>query len=165
MTRKSVFGSPLFWERFWAKVEVTPTCYVWRGSRRRQDYGAMMVDQKEWAVHRLAWTAINGPIPDGIDVLHRCDNPPCVRIDHLFLGTHLDNMRDMMKKGRYRPPPTENSSRGVDHFRAKLSDERVRILRDGISAGQSQAYFARLWSIDASTIHSAAHRKTWRHIE
>lgn len=100
-------------ERFWKKVDQNgPThpvlgtpCWVWTASRFVRGYGALKVDDgpKGYA-HRISWELHFGPIPDGLWVLHRCDNPPCVNPAHLFLGTHLDNMADMDAKGRRNHP-------------------------------------------------------------
>ena len=76
-------------------------CVEWPRGRSRSGYGQLRSeDRTPWLAHRLAWTLTNGPIPDGLLVCHRCDNPPCVNPEHLFLGTHVDNMRDMVQKGR-----------------------------------------------------------------
>lgn len=78
---------------------MTP-CREWRGARTR-GYGHVRREGRDWKLHRWIWTLVNGPIPAGAQVLHRCDNPPCFRLDHLFLGTQTDNMRDMAAKGRH----------------------------------------------------------------
>lgn len=104
-------------ERFWSKVQKSEGCWEWQGERRP---GAFCYGRFEQyldgeilrvAAHRMAWTLEHGPIPQGLCVLHRCDNPPCVRPDHLFLGTMADNTHDMMAKGRAkfgRPPLPTN---------------------------------------------------------
>lgn len=80
--------------------EATP-CIEWTGARfANGGYGAKKVRGKMCRVHRLEWERVHGPIPEGLCVLHRCDNPPCYNIDHLFLGTVMDNVRDMIAKGR-----------------------------------------------------------------
>jgi hypothetical protein len=75
-------------------------CWEWVRGRTRQGYGKLNRNGKRWAAHRFIWTFVNGPIPNGIHVLHKCDNPPCINPDHLWLGTHTDNMRDKVRKGR-----------------------------------------------------------------
>lgn len=90
--------------RFWAKVEKTDDCWLWRGSVGSNGYGQLRVGARMVTASRLAWELTNGPIPDGLWVLHRCDTPLCVRPEHLFLGTHLDNMHDMRHKGRGNAP-------------------------------------------------------------
>ena len=89
------------WERFWEKVEKGDQCWIYKGSHGTGNlYGQFRIRGKELRAHRLAWQFAFGPIPKGLNVLHSCDNPPCVRPDHLFLGTQLDNIHDMMRKGR-----------------------------------------------------------------
>lgn len=89
-------------ERFWARVDRGDGCWEWRGCKKRNGYGWVGVRKEQWVAHRLAWTFVNGPIPTGLHVCHRCDNPSCVRPDHLFIGSHADNMADMKAKGRGR---------------------------------------------------------------
>lgn len=79
---------------------VLTECWVWKGARGGKGYGSKMIRGKAYRTHRLAWEWVNGPIPDGMMVLHRCDNPPCCNPNHLFIGTNTDNMRDMVAKGR-----------------------------------------------------------------
>lgn len=86
-----------------------------------------------WRAHRAAWTLTNGPIPDGMIVCHHCDNPPCVRPDHLFLGFDLDNAADRVAKNR--------SSRMVTHWgetspKAKLTAAQVEEIRARYAAGR-----------------------------
>lgn len=87
-------------DRFWAKVRETRTCWLWTASTDSKGYGKIGVAGKTVAAHRVAWFLTYGEWPTK-DVLHHCDNPRCVRPSHLFLGTQLDNMRDMVSKGRH----------------------------------------------------------------
>ena len=93
--------------RFWAKVELTlDGCWLWTGSKTGPGpyttggYGTVYWRGEYLLAHRVMWELANGPIPEGMHVLHRCDVRNCVRPDHLFLGTHQDNMADMARKGR-----------------------------------------------------------------
>lgn len=86
-------------ERFWSKVNKTDECWLWTRGRTKQGYGTFSLDGKTHNAHRLAWLFTYGD-PGELQVLHRCDNPPCVRPDHLFLGTVADNMKDRDAKGR-----------------------------------------------------------------
>lgn len=86
-------------QRFWAQIEKTDSCWNWTGARNPR-YGMIKRDGRRVGAHRVSWELANGAIPQGLWVLHRCDNPRCVRPDHLFLGNRLDNMRDMGAKGR-----------------------------------------------------------------
>lgn len=88
--------------RFWDGVDKQPGdgCWEWTGHCNDGGYGRVTRQTEDRLAHRYAWELENGPIPDGMFVCHHCDNPPCVRPDHLFLGTHTDNMRDAQRKGR-----------------------------------------------------------------
>lgn len=89
--------------RFWSKVDKTSDCWVWIGAKHPTGYGAFGIGQVVHYAHRLSWELVNGPIPDGLFVCHNCpngDNPSCVNPAHLFLGTQVDNMQDMLGKGR-----------------------------------------------------------------
>jgi hypothetical protein len=89
---------------FWARVNKTDDCWLWMGSRNALRYGYGVYGKGGKYAHRLSWEIHHGrPIPPGMNILHRCDNPPCVNPDHLFLGTQADNVVDMVRKGRARP--------------------------------------------------------------
>lgn len=89
-------------EDFWASVEKldSNSCWLWLAGRDIDGYGTLRYQTVDWRSHRLAWFLTNGPIPDGLHVLHSCDNPPCCNPAHLFLGTNADNMKDKARKGR-----------------------------------------------------------------
>ena len=87
--------------RFWNKTKKQKSgCWEWTGSKFKSGYGQVRIKRKLARAHRIAWELVNGPIPKGMCVLHRCDNPPCVNPDHLFLGTQSENMQDMVEKDR-----------------------------------------------------------------
>jgi hypothetical protein len=90
-------------DRLWRRVEIGAhwECWVITGHHNRDGYGVLSVDGNMQLAHRLVWVYTFGPIPPGMCVLHRCDNPPCCNPDDLFLGTQADNMRDMAAKGRH----------------------------------------------------------------
>lgn len=118
MTRKGPKPIPTE-DRFWGHVDKSDPegCWIWTGAmvwsptRRKYGYtttyGYTFIGSRADGslrmihAHRLSWMIANGPIPEGMQVLHKCDNPPCVRPDHLFLGTKSDNSKDMVSKGRH----------------------------------------------------------------
>src|SRR2546422_5027560 len=103
-----------FWNSFQPSLD-KPDCRVWTRALNSCGYGEVIWYGQNWGTHRLVWSLLNGQIPRGINVLHTCDNPACGRIEHLFLGTHTDNMKDMKSKGR------NVYYKGEMHGRAKLT--------------------------------------------
>lgn len=86
--------------RFWQRVDKSGDCWLWMGARDRDGYGQFSIGPKQSKAHRFAYEIEYGPLPAGRLVCHTCDNPPCVRYHHLFLGTNEDNLKDMARKGR-----------------------------------------------------------------
>lgn len=128
-------------ERFWAKVDKQASCWLWTAAVNSSGYGNFFDGGKTVKAHRWAYTHLVGPITDGLDVLHNCpggDNPACVNPAHLWLGTHTDNMTDMMAKGRhvalsgdqhwFKKHP-EQRARGTKIWTAKLTPESVLEMR------------------------------------
>ena len=101
-----------FAERFWARVSKTDNCWEWTGSKSR-GYGSFSMGREYGTKrsHRMSYEMAYGPIPEGLFVCHHCDNPGCVRPDHLFVGTHADNMLDAIKKGRLTHPGPRKTPR------------------------------------------------------
>lgn len=115
-------------ERFWSKVDKSGDCWLWTGNTTKAGYGVCYPDGKSTPrrlAHRAAWEEANGQIPDGLSICHRCDNPPCVRPDHLFSGTQADNIRDMMSKGRH----GYYDKSGEKNPRARLTSKQVAEIR------------------------------------
>jgi HNH endonuclease len=141
---------------------MTGDCFEWSGLRNDCGYGRTW--SKETGpikAHRLAWIKAHGPIPAGMCVLHRCDNPPCINLDHLFLGTDLDNVRDMLSKGRDRHPtgPDHWSSRhpertlkGEAHPMVKLNDAQVTEILRRRRMGESCADIAPVYGVSAQHV-------------
>src|SRR3954470_5960578 len=130
-------------ERFWPKVERrgSDECWPWVGARQQTGYGILFKSSRprRWHLaHRLSWELHNGPIPGGLHVLHRCDNPPCVNPAHLFLGTQADNNRDRGRKGRN----GGHKIRGAANGRAKLSPTDVAAIRRAYGDGATQVALA-----------------------
>ncbi|MBI2934659.1 MAG: HNH endonuclease [Chloroflexi bacterium] len=87
-------------DRFWGKVTKSDGCWLWNGAEGAHGYGSINYGGKHYRPSQLSYTLHHGTIPQGFEILHTCDTPKCVRPDHLLLGTHADNMRDMTIKGR-----------------------------------------------------------------
>jgi hypothetical protein len=104
-------------DRLWEKIEVGPDWECWprSGAHNSKGYGHLDVQGITLDAHRLVWEYTYGPIPDGLRVLHHCDNPPCCNPEHLFLGTDLDNVRDMDAKGRRRNAKTAKTRCPKNH--------------------------------------------------
>lgn len=116
--------------RFWNKVSRDPEgCWFWTGAQQAKGYGLINRGEgrgKNVLAHRLSWVLAYGPIPEGMSVLHTCDNRSCVRPDHLWLGTPLDNTRDMMRKRRGRSGYAKLTLEDVDAIRARVaSGEKI----------------------------------------
>ena len=104
--------------RLWSRVTKSDGCWTWAGTVNRQGYGVIGLGARgtgKKLVHRLAWELLRGPIPPGLHVLHRCDNPPCVNPDHLFPGTVGDNNRDMVEKKRHYKQKVTHCPKGHEY--------------------------------------------------
>lgn len=144
-------------DRFWQKVEKTEGCWNWKGAKHVKGYGAFRYNNRMGRAHRASYEMFCGPIPDGMLVLHKCDNPSCVNPDHLFLGTNSDNMADKVAKGR----EAHVGVKGVAHPRAKLTEEQVTAIRV-LSAPIT--HIAAAYGVSPTTIHDIRTRKRWSHI-
>jgi hypothetical protein len=100
-------------DRFYNQHSVNPQthCWEWIGATAGRGYGRIQVNGEKVYAHRLSWQMHNGEIPDGLFVCHHCDNVLCVNPDHLFLGTHSDNMQDMVRKGKHNSQKISDSAR------------------------------------------------------
>ena len=173
-----------FRERFEAKFTKSPDgCWLWAACRDSGGYGGFQVDGRLLLSHRVAYELYVGPIPDGLYVCHTCDVKPCVRPDHLWLGTHDANMADMASKGRAAKGDKNGSRiyperrpRGEQHYthlhpetvrgdkngNAKLSESGVLAIRAAV--GMTQKQIAIQHGVDWTTIGDILRRKTWKHI-
>lgn len=147
--------------RFWRKVEKTQGCWIWTGAKKTGGYGVAIRNGRQIGAHRLAWQLTYGPIGAGLEVCHRCDMPACVRPDHLFLGTHAENMADMKQKGRGR---MVREQRGEANRYARLTDAKVREIRALYAQGQTKAGLGRLYGVNEFTIRCVVERRTWKHV-
>ena len=109
--------------------------------------------------HRISWEIHNGEIPENLWVLHKCDNPPCVNPEHLFLGTPRDNVIDKVKKGRHR------DDNGEKHPMAKLKDKDVRYIRRKLSDGIQGKDLAKQFNVCRMTISNIKTGRKWRSVQ
>ena len=147
-------------DRFWKKVSKTTGCWLWKGaSRHASGYGMIYRRQDGHKVidgaHRVSWLLHYGPVPAALYVCHHCDVPACVRPDHLFLGTHSDNMADMSAKGR--------SLRGARSTLAILTVSQVADIRHRYRPYKVSAQkLADEYGVHRQTIFNILHNKSWR---
>lgn len=134
-------------------------CWNFIGSSNKKGWHGQFHNDagKNELAHRAAWRLFVGPIPDGMQVLHKCDNPVCLNPKHLFLGTQSDNAKDMWEKGRARP----KSSLGENHGMSKLTDGAVNEIRKSTMSGIE---LARKYGVTPTTVCDVRKRRIWKHI-
>ena len=177
-------------DRFMAKVSPEPNsgCWLWVGAARQTGYGNFFLGSKSISAHRAAWLLHRGGIPDGMCVCHHCDVPSCVNPEHLFLGTHLDNMRDMDAKGRRVVSPHDGANNpmfgkthsacakalqsaakkdlftGSKHPRASITEtqalEVLAMRREAMTAKQ----IAERVKISFHIVRNIINKKSWGHV-
>lgn len=139
-------------------------CWEWQGSKRH-GYGRMIVGsrkngtRKKMSTHRVSYELAYGRIPDGMEVCHKCDNPCCVNPDHLFAGTHQENIDDRERKGRNKP------QKGEKNGRAKLTETAVRDIKAKRKNGATFQKIADEYGVHKRTIMNAVSGKNWSGIE
>jgi hypothetical protein len=158
--------------RFWTKVAKTDdaSCWLWTAAKRRWGYGVIQLDNSGGAATatRVAWTIANGPIPPDSDICHRCDNPPCVRPDHLFAAPHAANVQDMTEKRRHwaHTGHIGGVKRGSANAAARLTEEQVREVRQALTAGiESRHKLAARFGVSRPTIRRIERGTHWRHVQ
>lgn len=149
-------------DRFWSKVKIGDGCWEWVGTMSTPGYGKLWIKGKKYvSAHRLAWEFRHGEGSiGGLYVLHRCDNRLCVRPGHLFLGTHQDNMNDMVAKGRARSPVIMGEKNGS----ARLDPQKVREIRRLRENGNSYVEIAELYGVGETTVGSVCNGISWKSV-
>lgn len=165
--RASKYNTRPVADRFWEKVNkngpivssVDSQCWIWTDHLTKDGYGKFYAGKgKSRYAHRTAWELANGD-PGSFCVLHKCDNPACVRTDHLFLGTQTDNMRDMHDKCR------GSHATGNRHPNAKLTDDDVRVIRIIYSLKlMNQPMMAKIYNVGLTVIGKCLRGETWKHV-
>lgn len=154
-------------------------CWEWQYSKRGSGdrvgggYGYFTLRGTKYSTHRFAYELTKGEIPEGLKILHSCDNPPCCNPQHLSLGTDQDNVLDMFAKGRggigeshWTKHKPECLARGEKQHSAKMTPEKVRAMRQRWDAGGATSReLAKEFGIKQSSAHKICARKSWKHIE
>ena len=160
-------------DRFWSKVNKSGECWTWTASSFKDGYGKFWLRGRNRYANRVSWELAYGVDPGGMMVCHSCDNPPCVRPEHLFLGTQKDNRRDAVAKGRTAKGARHGSRtkphtvpRGERNGNAKLTYEIADAIREEYASGDiSQWDLARRYGVAQTAISSVINRKTWNRKE
>jgi len=150
-------------ELFWSRVDSSAGasgCWEWTGSRHYRGYGRFgrYRELHETFAHRFAWADKFGDIPEGIEVRHKCDNPPCCNPDHLELGTHQENMNDMVERKRL---PVRRGEQGA---RVILKEHQVLEIRSRAHAREHRGVIAADYGVSTSTVGAIYWRRIWRHL-
>ena len=132
-------------------------CIEWAKQRDTDGYGKISIKNYPYAVHRVAYEIYNGPIPPGMLVCHKCDNPSCFNPEHLFLGSSKDNLQDMVNKGR--------KPRGEKVHNSKLTEEQVREIKIRLNAGEKVSNIAEDYAVHGRAIRLIKDGINWKHIK
>jgi len=147
----------IYHKLFWKKVSCADGCWNWLGGRTYNGYGLTGFKcEHGQRAHRISYVIHFGDIPEGMLVLHHCDNRLCVRPDHLFLGTAKDNTRDMIKKGRMLI--------GSERAGSKLTEEDIVRIRESYKFGAKQKDLQIMYGMTSASISRIVTRTTWRHV-
>lgn len=148
-----VIDAAFFAER--SKLNQETGCLEWTRHVNQNGYGTVKHKRKTYPAHRFAWIQKYGPVPDGMVICHKCDNRKCINVDHLFIGTTLDNVRDKINKGRLRVAEGEQS--GTSKLTAKQIEQIVLDSRP-------QTLIAKDHGVSQATISLVKQRKNWRSV-
>lgn len=146
--------------QFWRRVDLLGDCWEWTGLRSEWGYGRLSYGGHQFAAHRCSYEYAVGRLPEGMWVLHQCDNPPCVNPAHLFLGTAKDNTADMHAKGR----AARLGARGEANRAARLTDDMVIQIRLDYASGTDTATLAEQFGFTREYIRLLVKGKAWPHV-
>lgn len=155
---------PFMARKFWAKVAIGPDCWEWRGRKESNGYGqSTRWDGLPGRAHRVAWWLVFGEVPPaGQCVLHKCDNPLCVKPSHLYLGTHKQNAADRESRGRHK------AAKGHRIASSTFTEDHVLQIRAWREQGWSLGRIARFFGVPASTIWrfvTDGPYRSWKHLD
>lgn len=135
-----------------SRTKVVGDCWLWQGAKLPDGYGHFGFDRKRYRTHRAAYEVAFGPVPEGMLVCHKCDQPACCNPQHLFAGTNKDNSDDKLRKGRQR--------RGEAN-RAKLTEDQIREIR---ASNESMRQMAKRFGVSASHVSKIRRKVKWAHV-
>lgn len=158
------YASRRFVEKF--SVLTVDECWQWEGANDTCGYGNVTINGRNKKAHRVAWESVNGQIPEGMYICHRCDNPGCVNPTHLFIGTQKDNMRDMKNKGRrkgiipnWKTSPVKTGEKNAN---AKLSYKKAEEIRSLYNSGdKTMVLLASMYGVNRNLISKVVRGKVW----
>jgi hypothetical protein len=162
--RQRMARRPTLAERFADKVIPEPNtgCFLWEGKADQHGYGLILDGTKNKKAHRVAFELFRRPLQEGEIVGHRCDAPWCVNPDHLWAGTQLENIADMLRKGRHgRDLIRQNCARGSRQGLAKLDEDAIHHIR---TSERGSSDLAREYGVTKANINMIRRRATWKHV-
>lgn len=144
-------------DRFWSRINKknNDDCWLWKGRTNPDGYGYFDYNYIGEGAHRFMWRISFGEIPDGLEVCHSCDNPPCVNPNHLFLGTHQDNIKDRDMKGR------QASHKGIKNGRAVVTESDVLVIRELRKSGLEYQQIADNMGVSTGCINHILNGRHW----
>lgn len=142
--------------RFWSKVDMSGECWLWQAATD-QRYGTFWDGEKRVKAHRYSWQITNGEIPLDLLVLHSCDTPLCVNPNHLRVGTHAENNRDTITRGRWNP----SGVKGEKCHASKLTEQDVIAIYND---NRAPSIIAEKFGVSRQTIHQIRSGYTWKHV-
>jgi hypothetical protein len=141
-------------KRFLEKIKIKNECWEWIRRKHRQGYGQFGYKRKYMLAHRASWILFKGDIPENMSICHKCDNPSCVNPEHLFIGTHADNMIDAFMKNR-------KSTKGYKHPRSKVTNETIEKIFKLRAKGMTQLAIGLICGICQHMVSKILRKKHW----